>query len=169
MAANTLAPTNTAKGTGSYILFVALEEKSVVPAVPAVRTAIEAEAHIQQALVELFGEEPDLELEQDQEQQDQEQEEPQAQAPINARTCSLQSLGGYKEPVPLAVRIATETEAHIQEALVELFGEEPDLELEQLTNQPHYRRLRKYSSHGKRSSPRRPAIPPAFHHHDATT
>jgi len=30
-----------------------------------------------------------------QEQQDQEQEEPQAQAPINVRTCSLQSLGGY--------------------------------------------------------------------------
>ena len=61
----------------------------------AVRTATEAEAHIQQALVELFGEEPDLELEQDQEQQDQEQEEPQAQAPISIHTCSLQSLGGY--------------------------------------------------------------------------
>jgi len=44
-----------------------------------------------------------LELEQDQEQQDQEQEEPQAQAPINVHTCSLQSLKGYEEPVPLAV------------------------------------------------------------------
>jgi len=61
----------------------------------AVRTATEAEAHIQQALVELFGEEPDLELERDQEQQDQKQEETQAQAPTDVHTCSLQSLGGY--------------------------------------------------------------------------
>jgi len=52
----------------------------------------QAEEHIQQALVELFGEEPDLEL-----GQDQEQEEPQATAPISVRMCSLQSLGGSQE------------------------------------------------------------------------
>jgi len=74
---------------------LALGRKIIRHTPTAVRTAIEAEAHIQQALVELFGEEPDLELEQDQEQQDQEQDEPQAQASINLHTCSLQSLGGY--------------------------------------------------------------------------
>jgi len=74
---------------------LALGRKIIRHTRTAVRTAAEAEAHIQRALVELFGVEPDLELKQDQEQQDQEQEEPQAQAPINVHTCSLQSLGGY--------------------------------------------------------------------------
>jgi len=78
---------HTKKENGPQLQFLckslALGRKIVRHTRTAVRTAAEAEERVQQALAELFGEEPDLEL-----GQDQKQEEPQAPAPPHRAVCT---------------------------------------------------------------------------------